>query len=148
MEALNQNTNSNVITTNHNSMQQYTLLFQDKSGDAFNGDLFKQLSKHKHCLKQKRWILLLAPENIPTVRQLNEYGIDEKRILVVNKSQISGADNLVARALNSGSFSAVLSWLPNSNSEENSKDLISEIIRQTFSLQADEFNKKALRQIH
>lgn len=75
--------------------------------------LLTRLSRHKEHLQQNRWILLIAPPRPITQTQLLSLGLDSKKILVLHQQQVTKVEKraLINRAVNCGSYSAVISWL-------------------------------------
>lgn len=135
----------------HHHLQQFsnTLLLQWGRNTNSSIELFKQLSQHHNCLKQQRWILLIAPTQIPSCKELRAMGIDSKKILMLNKKQIKDDKNILELALQSGSYSAVLSWLPTQqslNQAENKR--ISTLLRQETLSKFTEYQRAALGNIH
>jgi cell division inhibitor SulA len=57
-----------------------------------------------------RWLVLVAPPEIPSVRQFRAAGIDPSRVLLVHPRAAKGL-SVMERALCSGTCGAVLVWL-------------------------------------
>ncbi|MCF3098076.1 cell division inhibitor [Aeromonas australiensis] len=77
-----------------------------QSDDQFLIELTKLEGSHTG------WILLIAPPGRPTIRHLEEQGIDPNRVLVVHSPKIKNWQQTLERSLGNGHCAAVFTWLP------------------------------------
>lgn len=86
-----------------------TELLPDRAGI---GELSLLVPALARLAREPRWIVWVAPPWLPYAPALAAAGVDPRRILLVHPRD--GADRLwaAARALASGTASAVLAWLP------------------------------------
>ncbi len=60
--------------------------------------------------QQDKWILLIAPPQVPHETVLADWGIDTHKILVIRAEQISDKSECILKALSCGNCSAVVAW--------------------------------------
>ncbi len=59
---------------------------------------------------QNRWMLLVAPHELPAKEQLKSTLKGADKVLVIHRHQIKDALHIIQKAMTSGNFSTVLSW--------------------------------------
>ncbi|SFC64659.1 SulA-like leucine-rich domain-containing protein [Pseudoalteromonas denitrificans] len=59
---------------------------------------------------QNGWMLLIAPDHVPSKSLLDSCSIDKSKLLVIRKKHLSNLDYVLNSALNNGNFSAVITW--------------------------------------
>jgi len=80
-----------------------------QTGQGTDGGL-RQMLPALAGMCQSRWLLLVAPPEIPSVQQFIAAGIDPSRVLVLHPHAVRGV-SVIEQALRSGTCGAVLLWL-------------------------------------
>jgi cell division inhibitor SulA/protein ImuA len=69
----------------------------------------------RHCSRDRRWLLFLAPPALPYAPALAAAGVRLERLVVARPGQLDALLWCAEQALRSGSCSALLGWLPAAN---------------------------------
>lgn len=77
----------------------------DEISESF--EFCKILQQHMQCNK---WVLLLAPDHVPSKHLLDSLAIDRKKLLVIRQKHLANISYVLNAALRNGNFSAVVSW--------------------------------------
>lgn len=77
----------------------------DEISESF--EFCKILQQHMQCNK---WVLLLAPDHVPSKHLLDSLSIDRKKLLVIRQKHLANLPYVLNAALRNGNFSAVVSW--------------------------------------
>lgn len=92
------------IFNNKNQYIQF-ISAEDKLSESF--ELIKIIKQHQHS---NRWILMIAPQNIPDKALLDCCSVEMNHVLVIREKQITSILATIENALLHSTCSAIIAW--------------------------------------